>query len=85
MVAEKRLPTPKKVEQFEATLNKAVIGKQFKQNAKPIAEYFANIDASELEGLAKTLESDGYANFFFLHSWTFWKNSSLIFNVAVSP
>ncbi|CAL8135036.1 unnamed protein product [Orchesella dallaii] len=59
LVAEKRLPAPKKIEQLQATLNKAAIGKQFKQNAKAIAEYFEHIDTSELESLAKSLESDG--------------------------
>lgn len=59
LVAEKRLPEPKKIEQLQATLNKAAIGKQFKQHAKPIAEYFDKIETSELEELAKKLEADG--------------------------
>lgn len=58
-MAEKRLPEPRKIEQLQATLNKSAIGKQFKQNAKAIAEHFEKIEDSELEQLAKKLEADG--------------------------
>jgi glycyl-tRNA synthetase len=59
LVAERKLPAPKKVESLQANLNKATIGKTFKQHAKAITEYFANAESSELEELAKKLEADG--------------------------
>lgn len=59
LIAERKLPVPIKVELMQATLNKATIGKSFKQHAKPITEYFANAGDDELQEIAKKLEADG--------------------------
>jgi glycyl-tRNA synthetase len=59
LVAERKLLAPKKVESFQATLNKATIGKTFKQNAKAIADYFANATEEELQEINSKLQSDG--------------------------
>jgi len=59
LVAERRLSAPKKVTQLQANLNKATIGKKFKQNAKAIAEFFATAEEEQLKEIAAKLEANG--------------------------
>jgi len=59
LIAERKLPAPKKIELMQANLNKAAIGKAFKQNAKAIAEYFANASDSDLQDMHAKLANAG--------------------------
>jgi len=57
--AERKLSAPKKVEQMTANLNKAAIGKAYKQQAKGIYEYFATLDDSDLTRMSEELKANG--------------------------
>lgn len=59
LIAERKLPAPKKVEVVQANLNKALVGKNFKKDAKIINEYFAAIGEEELLDLEKKLAAEG--------------------------
>ncbi|KAL1491711.1 hypothetical protein ABEB36_012268 [Hypothenemus hampei] len=59
LAAEKKLDQPKIVDIVEATPNKAVLGKEFKKDAKYISETLANFTLEEIENLEKSLETNG--------------------------
>lgn len=43
----------------EPVLNKAPIGKSFKNDAKQVTEYLANLDESEIDELENSLINNG--------------------------
>lgn len=59
LIAERRLPEPKKIEVVQANLNKAAVGKNFKKDAKVINDYFAGLGDQELLEIEKKLTADG--------------------------
>jgi len=59
LIAERKLPAPKKVEVVQANLNKALVGKNFKKDAKAINDYFAAVSEEELLEMEKKLAADG--------------------------
>jgi glycyl-tRNA synthetase len=59
LIAERKLPAPKKVEVVQANLNKALVGKNFKKDAKAINDYFAALTEEDLLGIEKKLAADG--------------------------
>lgn len=59
LVAEKKLDAPKVVDVTEAVANKAIIGKEFKKDAKRICEKLANLDAEQQLALQSGLDSNG--------------------------
>ena len=59
LMAEKKLPEPKKVDVTEAVPNKALLGKHFKTESKLIIEKLANLSLNELAALEKTLNDGG--------------------------
>lgn len=59
LVAEKKLDAPKTIEVTEALPNKAIIGKEFKKDAKRICEKLANLDVEQQQALQNSLNSNG--------------------------
>jgi glycyl-tRNA synthetase len=59
LIAERKLAAPIKVEFLQANLNRATIGKVFKQNAKAITDYFANASEEEIKKINDNLQSAG--------------------------
>lgn len=59
LVAEKKLDAPKTVEVTEALPNKAIIGKEFKKDAKRICEKLANLDVDQQQALQNSLNANG--------------------------
>lgn len=62
LVSEKRLPEPKTVEFTEAVINKQVLGKAFKKDAKAITELLANMSIDDLEKMDTELSSSSAFN-----------------------
>lgn len=59
LVAEKKLDAPKTVEVTEAVANKAIIGKEFKKDAKRICDKLANLEADQQKALQDGLNANG--------------------------
>lgn len=59
LVAERKLASPKQIEVVEAVANKAVIGKEFKKDAKVINDALSAMDSAALEDLQAKLDSNG--------------------------
>lgn len=59
LAAEKKLPEPKTITVTEAQANKAVIGKQFKKDAKLITDALASLGETEAQELKAELEKVG--------------------------
>lgn len=62
LVAEKKLPEPKTVEFTEPVINKQVLGKAFKKEAKTITDMLANMSIDELEKMDSELEANNSFN-----------------------
>jgi glycyl-tRNA synthetase len=62
LVAEKKLPEPKTVEFTEAVVNKQVLGKAFKKDAKAITDLLANMSINDLEQMDTELSSNNAYN-----------------------
>lgn len=60
LVAEKKLDAPKIVDVTEAVPNKAIIGKEFKKDAKPICDKLANLNGEEQQALQDSLNANGF-------------------------
>ena len=56
-MAEKLLPHPKIIDIVEIQYDKAVIGKQFKQNAKLITSYLDSLSLEQLNSLEIEMNS----------------------------
>ncbi|XP_053373501.1 glycine--tRNA ligase-like isoform X1 [Mercenaria mercenaria] len=59
LVAERKLAEPKTIDVVECKVNKGVIGKVFKKNAKVVTDFIARMDESELDAMDKILKEKG--------------------------
>lgn len=59
LVAEKKLPAPKKVDVCEIAPNKVVIGKTFKKDSKVVQEALAMLSENEIASLESVLDDKG--------------------------
>lgn len=59
LVAERKLPEPKTIEVVESKVNKGVIGKVFKGDAKVVTDYLAAMDQNELDQMDKVIKEKG--------------------------
>jgi len=59
LVAEKKLDAPKTIDVTEALPNKAIIGKEFKKDAKRICDKLATLDGEQLQALQSALGANG--------------------------
>ena len=64
LVAEKQLPQPKVIDVVEIQVDKSVVGKLFKQNAKLITDYFQKLTPQEVDEIEQRMKTAaGYKNF----------------------
>ena len=59
LVAERKLPAPKKITAVQANLNKAAVGKNFKKDAKIINDFFAAATEEQLAQMNTDLTANG--------------------------
>lgn len=59
LMAERKLPEPKKLVLLQANLNKGAMGKLYKQHAKTIADYFVNAGEEEMQKINENLQAAG--------------------------
>jgi glycyl-tRNA synthetase len=57
LAAEKQLPQPKVIDVAEIQVDKSVVGKLFKQNAKLITEYFLKLTPEEVDEMEQRIKS----------------------------
>jgi glycyl-tRNA synthetase len=57
LVAEKPLQEPKTIDMAEIQVDKSVIGKLFKSNAKTIMQYFENLSEETISEIEKKIQS----------------------------